>query len=183
LLSQAGAASARRNGLACRTHRGLRPERTVTRDPPGTREVCKPPTPCIGPGAPNRKHQGSHGVRLPARERNPRRSAGITWRQQQAGETGCRSRSVLTVPDGRRTGPAGSRLGGRRAPGHPPLEGNTARASNLVPVCTRCQRIAEPATPASSWSFAASPRRWSAVRVRDGLSVRQHLDDRRSRMP
>jgi hypothetical protein len=33
LLTQAGAASARCHGLACRSHRGPRPERTVTRTP------------------------------------------------------------------------------------------------------------------------------------------------------
>jgi hypothetical protein len=119
LLTPAGAAAARRNGLACRSHRGPRPKRTVTRVATGTWEICslqRPPH--RGPGHRTQRPWPSAKASANGGSERTRRSVGIAKRTPGASATGCRSRSVLVVPHGRRTAPAGSRRRGRGAPGH-----------------------------------------------------------------
>ena len=137
LLRQAGAASARRKGLACRSHRGPRPRRTVTRVPqePGRSAVS-----CVAllsvRVSPNQKAPGPPEVRLlpeGAKDKTRRGYCPANAMSQRDGrqKSECpHSTSTAGEPT------QGSPSRGRRAPGHRPSEGNTVRASNL----DTCQR-------------------------------------------
>jgi hypothetical protein len=79
LLTQAGAASTRCIGLACRSHRGPRPRRTVNRvaQEPGRSAVSR--VFVSAPGSPNRKPPGSSPERLQAGRAKDQTRHGYRW--------------------------------------------------------------------------------------------------------
>lgn len=139
-----GAASARRNGLACRSCRGPRPRQTITKGSPGTWEVCRllryQESVRVSP---NNKAPGPPEVRL------------LLGGAKDKARRGYREANAMSQRDGRQKSECphstsaagepsrGSPSRGRRAPCHRPLGRNTVRASNLISVSTEDQRIAK----------------------------------------
>jgi hypothetical protein len=71
------------HGLACRSHRGPRPRRTVRRVPPGTWEICRLPRDHNRYGCRRtRRPQALRKCACNGRERTVRRGAGIARRTQ-----------------------------------------------------------------------------------------------------
>jgi hypothetical protein len=121
LLTQAGAAPARRDGRACRSHRGPRPRRTVTRVLPGTWEVC-PLRRILSSG------HGSHRTQAPG----PRDSA--------SSPRGSERQDAATVSSGERNEP--EEMGEQKSECRivPGKQGNSCRGN---PVEGRGHRTAE----------------------------------------